>query len=264
MEANTDSTTVVTEPKVEATKGAVAPPIADAQLRGEIMAYAAQSALCSLGGNLVEPYINHRVQKRFGPEDAVTHKVKFGSYGQNLAGEFAGDIAGAGTLMALEMLAPEMLHSNSRKLRKLVDPLYDSVAHRVFRSQEGSPDYQQKVDEWKTFQERNLVRSLIIATGGIAGNLAAQKLLIGNPAPTGLIFAGKLLSTSVTMGLGLCTRFAFPKQMDALDERLSKKYFEPMFRKEGALAPANEKLAKYAEKLRKEYDDFVPQYQPSR
>ncbi|MBY0407872.1 MAG: hypothetical protein K2Q01_09275, partial [Rickettsiales bacterium] len=129
---------------------------ASAQLRGEIMAFAAQSALFNLGANFVEPYINFRIQKYYaGPEDA-THHPKYGNYTQNLAGEFAGDISGAATLIAAELLIPDQLHSMSRRFRKFVDPLYDSVAHRVLAPHKGEPDYQKQVDEWKTFQERNL------------------------------------------------------------------------------------------------------------
>lgn len=195
------------------------------QLRGETMAYALQSAVHNLGANLFEPYINYRVQK--------SYSRKGGSYTQNLAGEFAGDIIGASTLMLAEAVCPEQLHACTRTMRSWVDPLYTSVAHKVFAKEKDSPDYDQKIEKWKTFQERNLARSAIIATAGIAGNIATQKLVIGNPAPTKIIFIGKLISTALTTTLGLSARFAFPEQMKSADKWMSKNIFAPMLKDKG-------------------------------
>lgn len=199
-----------------------------AQLRGETMAYALQSAVLNLGANFFEPYINYRVQKHYSAKDGA------GNYTQNLAGEFAGDIIGASTLMLAEAVCPEQLHACTRTLRSWVDPLYTSVAHRVFAKEKDSPDYEQKVEKWKTFQERNLVRSAIIATAGIAGNVATQKLVIGNPSPTRLIFAGKLVSTALTTTLGLSARLAFPEQMKGIDKWVGKNIFTPMLKDKDA------------------------------
>lgn len=196
-----------------------------AQLRGETMAYALQSAVHNLGANFFEPYINYRVQK--------SYSQKGGSYAQNLGGEFAGDIIGASTLMLLEAVCPEQLHSCTRTMRSWVDPLYTSVAHKVFAKEKDSPDYEQKIEKWKTFQERNLARSAIIATAGIAGNIATQKLVIGNPAPTKLIFVGKLISTALTTTLGLTARFTFPDQMKNADKWMAKNIFAPMLKDKG-------------------------------
>ena len=204
-----------------------------AQLRGETIAYAAQSIVYNLGGNIFEPYINYRIQKRFSGPDAE-HPGKYGNYLQNLAGEFAGDITGAGTLILAEMLVPHQLHFCTRKMRSWVDPLYTSVAHRVFAHEQNEPDYAKKIEEWKTFQERNLARSVIIATGSIAGNLATQKWLVNNPSPTKLIFAGKLASTALTTALGLTVRLAFPKQMKGVDSWMSTHFFAPLLKEPAA------------------------------
>lgn len=195
-----------------------------AQFRGETMAYAVQSAVYNLGANFFEPYINYRVQKHYSKHDA-SHAT--GNYTQNLAGEFAGDIIGASTLMLAEALCPEQLHACTRKMRKWADPLYTSIAHKVLSDEKNSPDYEEKIEKWKTFQERNLARSVIIATAGIAGNIATQKLVIGNPSPTKLIFAGKLISTALTTTLGLGARLAFPNQMSSVDNWMSKNIFAP-------------------------------------
>lgn len=198
------------------------------QLRGETMAYAAQSAVYNLGANFFEPYINARVQKYYsGPHS-------YGSYTQNLAGEFAGDIIGSSTLLLAEAFIPESLHRGTRAMRRLIDPLYTSVAHRVFAKEKSSPDYEKKIDEWKVFHERNLVRSAIIATAGIAGNIATQKVLIGNPSPTKLIFAGKLASTALTTAIGLGVRLAYPQQMKGVDRWMSKNIFAPLMKDNAA------------------------------
>jgi len=202
-----------------------------AKLRGETMAYAAQSAIYNLGANFFEPYINYRVQKRYSSHDA-SHPGVHGNYTQNLAGEFAGDIIGSSSLILAEALIPEQLHACTRKMRSWIDPLYTSVAHIAFAKEKSEPGYEQKIEKWKTFQERNLVRSAIIATVGIAGNLATQKMLIKNPSPTGLIFAGKLASTSLTTAIGLGVRLAFPHQMKGVDRWMSKKIFAPMMQDE--------------------------------
>lgn len=199
------------------------PNTVSSQLRGETMAFALQSAFYNLGANFFEPYINYRVQKHYSKNDPSIS----GNYTQNLAGEFAGDVIGASTLMLAEALAPEQLHAATRKLRSWVDPLYTSVAHRVFEKEKNSPDYEKKVEEWKTFQERNLVRSAIVATAGIAGNLATQKWVIGNPSPTKVIFAGKLISTALTTTIGLGVRLAFPQQMKSVDTWVGEKVFKP-------------------------------------
>lgn len=187
--------------------------VISSQLRGETMAYAAQSGLYNLGANIFEPYINHLFQQHY-----ATGGTRAGSYGQNLMGELAGDVIGSSTLMLAEMICPVALHTFTRHARNVVDPLYTSVAHVVFADECRQPDYAEKVEKWKTFQERNLVRSAIVAGAGIAGNIATQKMLIGNPAPTGLIFKGKLLSTAITTCLGLGVRFAFPDQMRRMDK----------------------------------------------
>lgn len=203
-----------------------------AQMRGETMAFAAQSALYNLGANFFEPYINYRVQKHFSGGDAL-HPKAYGNYTQNLAGEFAGDIIGASTLMLAEAICPEEYHRFARKARGLIDPLYTSVAHVVFAKERTAPDYDKKVEDWKTFQERNLVRSAVIATTGILGNVATQKLVIGNPSPTKLIFAGKLISTALTTTLGLTARLAFPEAMKGMDSWMGKTIFEPMMDNKG-------------------------------
>ena len=197
-----------------------------AQVRGETVAYAMQSGLFSIGANIYEPYINLLVQKRYSKKhnyDAPAGK-RYGTYGQNLTGELVGDLTGAGTLILAEAVAPEALHRFTRGARKFIDPLFESVAHVVFCDEANMPDYDRKVEQWKTFHERNFVRSGIIASTGIAGNLLTQKLIMQNPSPTKVIFLGKALSTSITTALGLCTRFAFPNQMKSLDSWISKKY----------------------------------------
>lgn len=197
------------------------------QLRAETIAYAVQCALHNLIANLYEPWIGSATQ-RYYARKGKNPSVQYGSYLQNLGGEVAGDISGAGAMIIAEALIPERLHALTRCMRGWVDPLYTSVAHRVFDDQKDSPDYEAKVNEWKTFQERNLVRSAIMMTTGIAGNIAAQKLLLSNPSPTSVIFKGKLLSSALTTSLNLGSRFLFPERMKGVDEWLGKNVFAPM------------------------------------
>ena len=148
----------------------------------------------------------------------------------------------------------------SRRCREFVDPLYESVAHRVFAKEAGAPDYDTKVHEWKTFQERNLVRSGIVAAGGIAGNLATQKWLLGNPSPTGVIFAGKMASTAISTAMGLVVRLAFPRHMDALDARISKTFFAPFLQDrhlDTAPEAAPGAITSQAERLRRMTDEYM-------
>lgn len=205
-----------------------------AQLRGETMAYAVQSAFYNLGANIFEPYVNYRIQKYYAGRDP-SNAGNYGNYTQNLAGELAGDLAGAGALMFAESFFPEQLHTVTRRLRSWVDPLYTSVAHKVLAKEAARPDYDQVVEKWKTYQERNLVRSAIIATAGIAGNLLTQKAIVGNPAPTKLIFAGKLVSTLLTTTLGLSVRMGFPEQTKAMDKWIGQRVFAPMLKDKGTL-----------------------------
>jgi hypothetical protein len=197
-----------------------------AQLRGETIAYAVQHAVYNLGANLFEPYLNYRTQKYYSRHDP-SHPGH-GNYTQNLAGEFAGDIIGASSLILAEALIPTQLHAFTRKARGWVDPLYTSVAHKVLAGDKSQPDYAQEVERWKTFQERNLIRSLIMATAGIAGNVVTQKTLIKNPSPASVILKGKLLSTAITTTMGLAVRFTFPDHMRRVDKWIGGKVFAPM------------------------------------
>lgn len=222
------------------------------QLRAETIAYALQSGVCNIAANFFEPYIGYQIQKRnHGAAE------KYGSYTQNLGGEFAGDLIGSGSLILAETICPNELHAGLKQARKLVDPLYASAAHIVLAKEKNSPDYQQKVDKWKTFQERNLVRSGLMAITGIAGNIATQKLLLENPSPTGLIFKGKLLSTAVTTGIGLCSRLVFPKQMGALDKWIGKEIV-PLIETEAETAAK----ATHARKLA-DAREHAPQLKPA-
>lgn len=196
-----------------------------AQLRGETIAYAVQHMVYNLGANFYEPYINHWRQKFYTSRHPGQH---FGSYKQNLGGELIGDVVGPGALIAAEIIAPTQLHGFMRGARRLVDPLYTTAAHWIFAKEKCEPGYEQKIEQWKTFQERNLVRETIITTTAIASNLASQKLLIKNPAPVSVIFTGKLLGASVTAALGLTTRLLFPERIKKMDQWLGKNIFAPM------------------------------------
>jgi hypothetical protein len=211
------------------------------QLRGETMAYAVQNVAYSLAANLYEPYINYRV-RRYYSDHSSTHPGH-GNYTQNLVGEFAGDLIGAGTLMVAETLIPKQLHSFTRAFRKWVDPIFDKAA-RFFHAKDCSaPDFEEKIERWKTFQERNFVRSTIMTTAGIAGNIATQKWVVGNTAPMGVILAGKVASSAVTMALELGARLAFPNQLNKLDNWMGAR-ISPMFAdKEIVEAPKPENSA---------------------
>lgn len=218
-----------------------------AELRGETMAYAAQSAVYNLAANFFEPYVGYRIQKRFSGSK-LSHPEKHGNYTQNLVGEFAGDITGASTLLLSEALFPKQLHSLTRKIRSCVDPMYASLAHIALSDQKSAPDYTQQIDQWKTFQERNLARSVVIAAGAIAGNVATQKLLIKNPSPTRVIFGGKLLSSALTTALGLAVRFVFPNQTRNMDQWIGRNVFAPAL-EDKVIGDDNTRPASHAEKV---------------
>jgi hypothetical protein len=228
-----------------------------AEVRGEAMAFAVQSAVTNLGANFFEPYLGHRIQKRFAAK-GTDAAPKHGSYAQNLAGELAGDIIGASALILAEAVCPEQFHALARRARQFVDPLYDSVAHRAFASERDSPDYEKKVEEWKVFQERNLVRSAFIAGAGLAGNLATQKLLVRNPSPTSLIFAGKLASTAATTAIGLTLRIAFPEKTKQVDGWISNKVFRPLMndrdKQEGTDSPPRSYFERQLQESNKDND----------
>lgn len=196
------------------------------ELRADTMAYAIQHAVYNVAANFFEPYINYRVQKHYA-EQYPLH-INAGNYTQNLAGEFAGDITGVSTLILAEALFPQQLHYYSRKIRGMVDPLYTAAAQRIFAKDKDASDYGQKIEKWKISQERNLVRAAVIGAASIAGNIATQKLVIGNPSPTKLIFTGKLLSTTLTTTLALGARLMLPNQTKGLDKWVGKNIFMPL------------------------------------
>lgn len=197
-----------------------------AELRGETIAYAVQSGVYNLAANFVEPYINYRIQQRYSGPDA-RHHGPHGSYTQNLVGEFAGDLIGCSTLILAETIMPTQLHTFTRTARTWIDPLYTRIAHAVLATHRSDTDYEQQIERWKTFQERSLIRSTIMATAGIVGNVATQKMLVGNPSPSSLIFKGKLVSTAITTALGLVARFALPQQTRRMDKWIGN-HLSPM------------------------------------
>lgn len=221
------------------------------QLRGETVAYAVQTGAYNLVANFFEPYINYHIQKHYSGADKINKGVH-GSYVQNLLGEFSGDVIGAGTLIAAETLIPNQLHDCTGAIRKAIDPIYTSVAHRVFASEKGTPDYEQKVEEWKLYHERNFARSAIMATAGLAGNVALQKTLINNPSPTKVIFAGKLASTALTTALGLTARFAFPEKMQNVDTWMSRNIFMPYLSDSDRQADGNTRHTEMLDRQRSE------------
>lgn len=200
----------------------------DPRQRGETMAFAAQNIIYNIGANFLEPYVNLRVQKYYSSHDA-SHAVKAGNYTQNLAGEFAGDLIGSGGLMLAEATAPIALHTCTRTMRGWIDPVCAQVADHAFAGQENDPNYQQEKESWKIAQERTLVRAGIVTAGTVAGNIFTQKMILQNPAPTKVIFIGKLLSSTLTTTLGLAARAMFPSHAQGLDRWMSKKIFTPMF-----------------------------------
>lgn len=188
------------------------------QLRGETIAYALQSGIANLAANFYEPYVNYRIQKHFSSPSTPTH----GNYTQNLAGEFAGDIIGTGALITAEAFFPQQLHTGTRAIRSFIDPLYEYAAHTIFANQKDEPFYEQRIEDWKIFQERNFARSAFMGSAGILGNVAIQKYMLGNPSSTKLIFLGKLASTSLSTALGLTLRFAFPEHLNGIDKWMGK------------------------------------------
>jgi hypothetical protein len=190
-----------------------------AQQRGETMAYAAQNLFFNGIGNFIESAINHRIQCAVAGWDPKNPKPH-GDYTQNTVGEFIGDGAGAVTLIALEAFCPEQYHDFSRKARSWVDPFYDKLARLTIKKDCPDNEYEAKVNEWKVFQERNLIRAGVVGTVGIAANIFSQKVLLNNKSPTSVIFAGKAVSTSLMLLTGLTARYAFPKQLQAIDEKI--------------------------------------------
>lgn len=193
-----------------------------AQLRAENMAYATQSTFVNLGANLFEPLIGSWWQRRHTDNRG---KPGFGkSYGINFGGELAGDIGGGGTLFLASAVAPQMTQGFISFTGRLLHPVFFSVAHVVFRDEFNEPDYMAKVQKWARFQERSFARSLIVTAGGIAANVSTQKYILKSQSPTGVIFAGKLLSTSITNSLMLLVRLTMPQKMKDLDISMGRRY----------------------------------------
>lgn len=193
------------------------------QLRAENMAYAAQSVVFNLAGNLYEPVIQSWVQKRYAMEQGTPKQA--GSWFQNVAGEFFGDVGGSTGLFLASSLVPDATQGFINSVGRMVHPVFHTVGHAVFKDQFNEPDFQAKVDKWTTFQERNFARSLIVMAGNISANIAAQKYAIRNPSPAHIIFKGKLASTGVTSALNMGLRLFAPQKMKDFDAKLGRKYF---------------------------------------
>lgn len=208
------------------------PPMASSQitpeLRSETMAFALQNGFFNLGANLFEPAVGRWVQQRYAKPTHARH----GTYLQNLGGEVAGDISGTAALILSEALFPQQLHGVLRAGRALCDPLYEALAPYALKDDPASSGYAQAKEEWKTFQGRSLVRTLIMDTANIASNITVQKTLIKNPSPAGVILKGKLLSTALSASLLLGARFVAPNRTGKADEWIGEIIFEPMLSEE--------------------------------
>ena len=97
-----------------------------------------------------------------------------------------------------------------------------------------------------------------MATAGIAGNIATQKLLAKNPSPTRVIFAGKLLSTALTTTMGLTSRFAFPEQTRNMDRWMSKNLFAPMMKDKELESALDDHHTDRLNQQRHQADDLAP------
>ncbi len=203
-------------------KNAKGEDVIPAELRSDTISYAIQSFVYNLGANTYEPIVSSYTQKKACDWFNFSG---YSNYRQNLGGEFAGDVIGTATLVAAETFAPNQLHSFTKTARKMVHPLYSSVANWLFSDQKNNPGYDEKIKQWTTYQERNLVRALITTSAAMVGNIATQKLLCTSKAPSGIIFLGRMVSKSLTTALGLTARFTFPKQAGAVDHWMSEHIF---------------------------------------
>jgi hypothetical protein len=205
------------------------------ELRGDTISYAIQHVAHNALANFYEPAIDSYLQKRYY-ERHKNGAQGYGNYSQNLAGQFVGDVVGGGALIAAELLIPNQLHTVTRAARRAIDPLYDSVARWVLADQRDKPDYQQQVLQWKTYQERSLVRSGIMTAAAVAGNVAVQKA-VGNPSPLKVVFGTKLISTAVTAVLTLTSRLMFPDQTRKLDNLINRKIVTPLLQQDAPDSP---------------------------
>ena len=200
------------------------------QLRSETIAYALQGGLGNMLPNFVEAGIGRQFQKYHSTHSA--DHPGYGQYPQLVISEFAGDAIGAGTLIGAELLFPKQLHMFTRKARSWIDPLYTSLGRSILSKDCSQPEFEQKVQDWKTFQEQNFVRSAIMGVARVGGNVAVQKTVMKNPSPSLIILEGKLLSTVLTTVFGLGVRFAFPKHMKDIDKWLAKNVVTPILDKD--------------------------------
>lgn len=190
---------------------------------GEDIAFGLEQTLLCLSTDFIDPYIAQWMQE----------KDKGGGHGtikQNWIGEIAGDLSAFFGFLALRGLFRPAFDSARDGAQSLLEPVYDWLGRKEMKLAKGAPlDAMQaeKLEQWKSYQADNLVKSSVVSAVSIGANVATQRA-IGNTHSWKVILTSKLVGAAITMSGMLGLRLGLPHTMKSLDSELSRRYFAPV------------------------------------
>ncbi|GEM_PF-3044407 len=192
---------------------------------GHDIAFGLQHSLICLATDFLDPFISKWFQSKHGDHHhAVTHKHTIG-------GELAGDGGGFLAYLFIKRIFSAPVANLTAATQKMLDPLYMQWGKKSLKPwmkaeniAVDSPEYQEKLENYKNFQASNLVDSSIIAAASTITNVAAQRAL-GNKQTYAVILTSKLIGTALTLGSMLGMRAALPTSTQTIDNELNERYF---------------------------------------
>ena len=212
-----------------ATAPAVVPKKSKAEIKrdklGKDISYGMQQTLACFATDFIDPFVGEKIQQKLEPGKPTLDL--------NWAGEIAGDTAALFAFLGVQKYAPGITHSLSKITRPMFEKVYEKSGRKhlkLLHYTPGTPEYDQKLKEWKDTQSDNMGKTSVIAGGSILFNVGTQKLM-GNPRKLWVITVGKLVGAAITMALMMGLRAGIPRTTQQLDDELNDRYFSPVIRK---------------------------------
>lgn len=211
--------------------------------------YGTRQTVFCVGTDLAEPYINQWFQNKVG--DKEHHVTSLQTY----VGEFAGDGAALGAYVALKTFCAKPINMMIGGVKNIASPLLERMGRKSIdrwagehHVKEDDPRYQQRVENYKTYQAENIVDSAIIAGTATGFNLLTQRHLMGNKQTYWTMLQGKWGGTALTLGGMSLFNVLFPRATKKLENTIEKKFVDPVmqvFSKE--LSPEEMPIAAHPE-----------------
>lgn len=156
------------------------------------------------------------------------------------AAEVIGDFGSVPVVMGIKRIAPGLMTGIEHATEPLVGTTFHKSAEmwaKAWARRKGvaydSEEYQQRVDEIYHHEMEHLPQAILWTLSSIGLNAAAQRTIghfNGNQNPWSKILFAKSVGSTITSGLVIGTRAAFPTQVRWIDKGTSNYILTPVFR----------------------------------